>query len=54
MRGALRSLPSTVWLLALLWVVAVVMRLYMAATEGAEPALIADLVARDSLGTAYG
>ena len=39
---------------ALLWVVAVVMGLYMAATEGAERALIADLVARESLGTAYG
>jgi MFS family permease len=39
---------------ALLWPIAVLMGLYMAASEGAERALIADLVPRDSLGTAYG
>jgi len=38
----------------LLWGIAVIMGLYMAATEGAERALIADLVAPESLGTAYG
>jgi MFS family permease len=39
---------------ALLWPIAVLMGLYMAASEGAERALIADLVPRDSLGSAYG
>jgi MFS family permease len=38
----------------LLWPVAVMLGIYMAATEGAERALIADLVAPTSLGTAYG
>jgi len=37
-----------------LWVIAVLLGLYMAATEGAERALIADLVPRASLGSAYG
>lgn len=39
---------------ALLWGVAVMLGIYMAATEGAERALIADLVAPPSLGSAYG
>jgi MFS family permease len=39
---------------ALLWPIAVLMGLYMAASEGAERALIADLVASTSLGSAYG
>jgi MFS family permease len=39
---------------ALLWPIAVLMGLYMAASEGAERALIADLVPRESLGSAYG
>jgi MFS family permease len=39
---------------ALLWGIAVLLGIYMAATEGAERALIADLVVPDSLGTAYG
>jgi MFS family permease len=39
---------------ALLWVIAVLLGVYMAATEGAERALIADLVAPAALGTAYG
>jgi MFS family permease len=39
---------------ALLWGVAVMLGVYMAATEGAERALIADLVAPASLGSAYG
>jgi MFS family permease len=38
----------------LLWGIAVLLGIYMAATEGAERALIADLVVPDSLGTAYG
>lgn len=38
----------------MLWAIALLMGLYMAATEGAERALVADLVARDSLGSAYG
>jgi MFS family permease len=37
-----------------LWAIAVLLGLYMAATEGAERALIADLVPRASLGSAYG
>jgi len=39
---------------SILWPIAVLMGIYMAATEGAERALIADLVAREALGTAYG
>jgi MFS family permease len=39
---------------ALLWPIAILIGLYMAATEGAERALIADLVGREMLGTAYG
>jgi MFS family permease len=39
---------------SLLWGIAVLLGLYMAATEGAERALIADLVAPDALGSAYG
>jgi MFS family permease len=39
---------------SLLWVVAVLLGLYMAATEGAERALIADLVPSSVLGSAYG
>jgi MFS family permease len=39
---------------ALLWPIAVLMGLYMAASEGAERALIADLVLPASLGSAYG
>ena len=39
---------------ALLWPIAVLMGLYMAASEGAERALIADLVPPASLGSAYG
>jgi MFS family permease len=38
----------------MLWAIALLMGLYMAATEGAERALVADLVTRDSLGSAYG
>jgi hypothetical protein len=38
----------------LLWPIAVLLGLYMAATEGAERALIADLVTPNSLGSAYG
>ena len=38
----------------LLWPIAVLLGLYMAATEGAERALIADLVSPNSLGSAYG
>lgn len=37
-----------------LWGVAVMLGVYMAATEGAERALIADLVAPSMLGSAYG
>lgn len=39
---------------SLLWVVAVLLGLYMAASEGAERALIADLVEPGALGSAYG
>jgi MFS family permease len=39
---------------ALLWIAAVMLGIYMAATEGAERALIADLVPAARLGTAYG
>lgn len=39
---------------ALLWAAAVMLGLYMAATEGSERALIADLVGPARLGTAYG
>jgi MFS family permease len=39
---------------AWLWVGAVLLGVYMAATEGAERALIADLVPPERLGTAYG
>ena len=39
---------------ALLWGIAILLGIYMASTEGAERALIADLVGPDSLGTAYG
>ena len=39
---------------SMFWAVALLMGLYMAATEGAERALVADLVTRDSLGSAYG
>ena len=39
---------------ALLWPLFAVYGLFMAATEGAEKALVADLVGADSLGTAYG
>ena len=38
----------------LLWPIAALLGLYMAATEGAERALIADLVSSASLGSAYG
>ncbi len=38
----------------LLWVAAILLGIYMAATEGSERALIADLVPQDRLGTAYG
>jgi MFS family permease len=37
-----------------LWIAAVLLGIYMAATEGAERALIADLVPQARLGTAYG
>lgn len=39
---------------ALLWPLFAIYGLFMAATEGAEKALVADLVGRDVLGTAYG
>jgi MFS family permease len=39
---------------ALLWVAAVLLGVYMAATEGTERALIADLVPRQHLGAAFG
>jgi MFS family permease len=39
---------------AMLWIGAVLLGVYMAATEGAERALIADLVPQARLGTAYG
>ena len=38
----------------LLWIAAILLGVYMAATEGAERALIADLTPQDRLGTAYG
>jgi MFS family permease len=38
----------------LLWVAAILLGVYMAATEGSERALIADLVPHERLGTAYG
>jgi MFS family permease len=38
----------------LLWVAAILLGVYMAATEGSERALIADLVPPERLGTAYG
>ena len=38
----------------LLWIAAILLGVYMAATEGSERALIADLVPQDRLGTAYG
>ncbi len=38
----------------LLWGIALLLGVYMAATEGAERALIADLVPPEALGTAYG
>ena len=37
-----------------LWVAAILLGVYMAATEGSERALIADLVPQERLGTAYG
>ncbi|HTN50457.1 MAG TPA: MFS transporter [Burkholderiaceae bacterium] len=39
---------------SLLWPIAVLLGIYMAATEGAERALTADLVGASSLGSAYG
>ena len=39
---------------AFLWVAAILLGVYMAATEGSERALIADLVPQERLGTAYG
>jgi MFS family permease len=39
---------------ALMWPAAVLLGVYMAATEGSERALIADLVPQQRLGTAYG
>jgi MFS family permease len=38
----------------MLWLAAIMLGVYMAATEGSERALIADLVAQHRLGTAYG
>ncbi|HET9023830.1 MAG TPA: MFS transporter [Burkholderiaceae bacterium] len=39
---------------ALMWPAAILLGIYMAATEGSERALIADLVPQERLGTAYG
>jgi MFS family permease len=47
---ALAWISQPTWL----WGLAVLLGLYMAATEGAERALIADLVAPEALGSAYG
>jgi MFS family permease len=54
LHAALFALLAATGSAELLWVAAILLGIYLAATEGAERALIADLVAPAHLGTAYG